>query len=61
MTEKFSGWDSADYLKTDEDIAMYFAICTEEALKTHDASYIAHALGVVARAKAMAQITGKTG
>lgn len=32
-----------------------------EAFETNDAAYIAHALGVVARAKGMAQIAGQTG
>lgn len=32
-----------------------------EAFHTGDAAYIAHALGVVARAKGMAQIAGETG
>ena len=32
-----------------------------EAFETNDASYLAHALGVVARAKGMAQIAGQTG
>jgi probable addiction module antidote protein len=32
-----------------------------EAFETHDAGYIAHALGVVARAKGMGQIAEETG
>ena len=32
-----------------------------EAFHTNDAGYIAHALGVVARAKGMAQIAAQTG
>ncbi len=32
-----------------------------EALKTNDVAYISHALGVVARAKGMAQIASQTG
>jgi len=32
-----------------------------EALQTHDAGYISHALGVVARAKGMAEIARQTG
>ena len=49
MSEKFSRYDSADYLKTDEDMALYFAACLEE----NDPALIAHALGVIARAKGM--------
>ena len=32
-----------------------------EAFETNDAGYIAHALGVVVRARGMAQIAGQTG
>lgn len=49
MTEKFSRWDSADYLKTDEDIALYFEICIEE--DPGDGSLIRSALGVISRAE----------
>ncbi|MES2046974.1 MAG: addiction module antidote protein [Pseudomonadota bacterium] len=57
MTEKPTNYDSAEDLTSDEAIAHFMA----EAFETSDASYIAHALGVVARAKGMAQITGETG
>jgi probable addiction module antidote protein len=40
-----------------EAIALFMA----EAFQTNDVSYIAHALGVVARAKGMAQIAQQTG
>ena len=42
---------------SDEAIAVFM----EEAFKTEDAGYIAHALGVVARAKGMTQIANETG
>src|SRR5258708_169591 len=50
MAEKLTAYDPAEDLATDEAIAVFM----EEAFKTEDASYIAHALGVVARAKGMA-------
>jgi len=37
------------------------AVFMEEAFRTGDAGYIAHALGVVARAKGMTQIAHETG
>lgn len=49
IKETFSRYDSADYLKTSEDIALYLEACIEEA--GNDPAYIAHALGVVARAE----------
>lgn len=59
MTIKLNKWDSARYLKTEEDMAAYFAICLEEA--GDDAAFIAHALGVIARARGMTQLAKDTG
>lgn len=57
MTEKLTPFDPAEGLTSDEAIAAFMA----DAFESNDASYIAHALGVVARAKGMAQIAGQTG
>lgn len=57
MTGKLTSYDPAEDLTSDEAMASFMA----EALATSDAGYIAHALGVVARAKGMAQIAGQTG
>lgn len=57
MGEKLSTYDPAEDLQSDEAISVFM----QEAFKTEDASYIAHALGVVARAKGMAQIAKETG
>ena len=57
MTEKLTQYDPAANLTTDKAIAIFMA----DALETNDAGYIAHALGVVARAKGMTVIAGKTG
>lgn len=56
---KLSRWDSAAHLKTDEDIVAYLDACLEEA--GDDAAFIAHALGVIARAKGMTQLAKDTG
>lgn len=45
-------WDSAQYLETKEDIADYL----EAVLEDGDPALVTHALGVIARAKGMAQI-----
>eukprot|EP01035_Chromulina_nebulosa_P064083 gene64083-87642_t len=50
MTEILTDYDPAEDLDTPEAISAF----VNEALKTDDAAYIAHALGVVARAKGMA-------
>ncbi|EAA9298072.1 transcriptional regulator, partial [Salmonella enterica subsp. enterica] len=31
MAEKFAQWDSAEYLKTEEDMSEYLNACMEEA------------------------------
>lgn len=57
MTEKLTSYDPAEDLLSEEAMASFMT----EAFETNDAGYIAHALGVVARAKGMAQIAEKTG
>ena len=56
---KLSKWDSAEYLKTDEDMVLYLEACLEEA--GDDAAFIAKALGTIARAKGMTQLAKETG
>jgi probable addiction module antidote protein len=50
-------WDSAAYLKTDEDIANYLEAVFEDG----DPALVAAALGDVARAKGMTQIAQAAG
>ena len=57
MAEKLSTYDPAEDLTSDRAVAVFMA----EAFETEDAGYIAHALGVVARAKGMAQIAEQAG
>ncbi len=54
---KASKFDAGDYLKSPEAIAEYLS----EAFETGDESFIAEALGTVARAKGMADIANETG
>jgi probable addiction module antidote protein len=56
---KLRDWDSAEYLKTEEDMALYLEACMEEA--PDDAVFIAAALGDIARAKGMTQLARETG
>ena len=57
MAEKLTTYDPAVALVDNEEIAAFMA----DALETGDAGYIAKALGVVARARGMAQIASETG
>ena len=59
MTEKFTRYDTAEYLKTDADMAAYLDACFEEA--GDDPAFIAHALGIIARARGMSQLARDTG
>lgn len=56
---KLRKWDSAEHLKTEEDMVLYLQACMEEA--GDDAAFIAKALGNVARAKGMSQLAKDTG
>ncbi len=57
MAEKLTTYDLAEDLTSEKAIAIFMA----EAFATEDAGYIAHALGVVARAKGMSEIASQTG
>ena len=59
MAMSTTRWDSAKHLKTEEDIQFYLEACFEEA--GDDPALIVHALGVIARAKNMSQLSRDTG
>jgi probable addiction module antidote protein len=59
MTLKLKRWDSAEHLKTEDDIALYLEACFEEA--GDDAAFVAKALGNIARARSMTQLAKDTG
>jgi probable addiction module antidote protein len=50
-------FDSAQHLKTQQDIALYL----QAVLKENDPALFCHALGQVARAKGMTQLARETG
>jgi len=50
-------YDSAEYLDSDEAIAVYL----DEAFATQDPAFITHAIGVAARARGMTQIAKDAG
>lgn len=52
-------YDIAEHLRTPEEMAAYLEACFEEA--NGDASFIAKALGDIARAKGMAQVAHDAG
>lgn len=57
MVTKTTPFDSAEYLENEESVYAYM----EDALESNDPAVVAHALGVVARARGMAQIAQQTG
>ena len=56
---KIRKWDSAEHLKTEQDMALYFEACLQEA--GDDAAFLAKALGNIERAKCMSQLPRDTG
>ena len=59
MKTKTSPWDVAEHLRTPEEMAAYLEACIEEA--DGDASFIAKALGDIARAQGMTQVARDSG
>jgi len=57
MALQTTRWDSAEYLKTDEDIAAYLDAVLEEG----DPALVSHALGIIARARGINQMVDETG
>ena len=55
--DELETYDPAEDLDSDEGISYFMA----DAFATGDPAYVAHALGVVARAKGMTQIAKETG
>ena len=52
-------YDSAEHLRTPEEMAAYLEACMEEA--NGDAAFIARALGNITRAKGMSQVAARCG
>ena len=52
-------WNSAEHLNTEEDRALYLEACLQEA--GDDAAFIVKALGNIARAKGVSQLSRDTG
>ncbi|WP_258240201.1 addiction module antidote protein [Pseudidiomarina homiensis] len=59
MTTKTYDYDVADHLRTREEMAAYLEAAIEES--DGDAAFIASALGDIARAQGMSELSQKTG
>ena len=57
--QKFSRYDTADYLETEDDIVAYLEAVISEG--GDDPAYITHALGIVARTQNISQLARDTG
>ena len=57
MLSKTTIFDSAEYLDSEEAINAYM----EGVLESGDTAFIAHSIGVIARARGMSQIAKKSG
>ncbi len=58
-TETFAPYDSADYVDTFEDVALYLEALIDD--EEDDPRMIAHALGVIARSKNFSEIARQAG
>ncbi len=56
---KLRKWDSAAYLETEEDIALYWEASLEESAE--DPSFITAALATIAKARGMTALARETG
>ena len=56
---KLCKWNSAEHLETDEDMAAYLKACIAEAGDDH--AFISIAIGTIAKAKGMNQLTKDSG
>ena len=56
MATKTKLWDSAEHLETEADMVAYLEACLEKG----DAALVAHALGIIARARGMKQLAKET-
>jgi probable addiction module antidote protein len=59
VKEKFARYDSADYLKSEADMVAYLEACMDEA--GDDPTFIAVALGNIAKAYGMGRLAKDTG
>ena len=59
MGEKFTSYDTANFLHGEEDMALYLDACLAE--DPGDGSLIRTALGVIARARGMSRLARETG
>lgn len=56
---KLTKFDAVEYLKTEEDMALYLEACFQEG--GDDSAFIASALGNIARARGISDLAAKTG
>src|ERR1700691_6470859 len=61
MTLKTRPFDSAEYLEDDQAVAEYLEEAMKLAMEDSDPSFLAQALGTVARARGMSQIAKDAG
>ncbi len=59
MAEKFTRWDAADYLKTEEDMVLYLDACMDE--DAGDGRLIRAGLNDIARARGVSRLAHDTG
>jgi probable addiction module antidote protein len=61
MTIELKKWDSSQYLTSPEAVSVYLNDILNDPAASKDPGLLAHALGIIARAKGMTEIARETG
>ena len=59
MSEKYTRFDVADYLKDLNDVAVFLEVALEDSAE--DPSAVPHALGIIARSQNMSELARRVG
>lgn len=59
LSEKYTKFDAADYLKSLDDVALFLETALEDSAE--DPSAVPHALGIIARSQNMSELARRVG
>lgn len=59
MSEKYTRFDAADYLKDLNDVALFLKVALEDS--ADDPTAVPHALGIIARSQNMSELARRVG
>ncbi|MBK8469888.1 MAG: addiction module antidote protein [Candidatus Phosphoribacter sp.] len=59
MSDKYTRFDAADYLKDLDDVALFLEVALEDSAE--DPTAVPHALGIIARSRNMSELARRIG